>query len=78
VTRYARPTRRELPGRKRCKVRHSEDAPARCRHPRDHEGDHWFGWWPPNATRGQVTNLDIKLPELSPQPSTDLLPDFDG
>lgn len=75
MTQYAHPTRRELPGRKRCKVRHSETTPARCKHPRGHEGGHWFGWWPdmtlyPNY-RGTVTNLDMPLPEVASGRSTD-------
>jgi hypothetical protein len=69
---YAHEGRRELPGRKRCKVRHSERTPARCGHPRGHEGDHWFGWWPPGtATRGTVVNLDVELPVFAERLSVD-------
>ncbi len=65
---YAYPARRELPRRKRCKVRHSARYPARCRHPRDHEGNHWFGVW---HAPGAHIALDTPLPELATQLSTD-------
>lgn len=65
---FAYPRRRELPGRKRCKTRHSERYPARCRHPRDHEGNHWFGIWRGN---GFSVALDVPLPELHSGRTTD-------
>jgi hypothetical protein len=78
VTQYAHPTRRELPGRKRCKVRHSKATPARCKHPRGHEGECWFGWW---RSRGLVTNLDVSPPlpasALSGEPRTGAPENFD-
>jgi len=73
VTRYARPERRELPGRKRCKTRHSKQYRVRCRHPRGHEGDCWFGWL------GGV-NLDAlgKIEVFTGPPRIGLPEDFDG
>lgn len=81
MTEYAHPTRRELPGRKRCKVHHSEATPARCKHPRGHEGEHWFGWWPDPAEypgyRGTVRNLDLSLPDVVSSLTTEAPVDFD-
>ena len=61
MTDFLYPPRRELPNRKRCKTRHSPRTPARCKHPRDHEGDHWFGTWRGN---GYTMALDTLLPDL--------------
>jgi hypothetical protein len=74
VTTYAKPGPTRIPGRKRCKVRHSPRTPARCKLARNHEGDHRFGWWPDPVEypgwRGQVSNLDLPLPKLDDRHST--------
>ena len=74
---YAHPGQPPIPNRKRCKIRHSEQMPARCKLARDHEGECRFGWWPDPVThpswRGQVTNLDLPLPKVSEHFSTEYL-----
>jgi len=56
--RYAIPKRRDPPFWRRCRVRCSTKIPVRCRHVRDHEGDHWFGFW-------NGMNLDLYAKVLS-------------
>jgi hypothetical protein len=52
---YANPGATPIPGRKRCKTRHSPKYRARCRLARDHEGECRFGWY---STGAQKINLD--------------------
>jgi hypothetical protein len=68
VATYAHPGPQRIPGRKRCKTKHSPKIPARCKLPRDHEGDHRFGWF-----RGDTIaiNLDLQPPKPIGQRGTD-------
>jgi hypothetical protein len=51
---YAHGVRLKL--QRRCRVRHSQACPARCRRDRNHDGDHFFGF------RGGL-NLDLTRPQ---------------
>jgi hypothetical protein len=65
---YAHPAAAQVPDRKRCKIRHSERTPARCKLARGHDGDCRFGWF---RTGVQATNLDLPLPKLVYRRSTE-------
>lgn len=68
MTTYANPGPDWIPGRKRCKVRHSPKIPARCKLARGHEGGCRFGVW---RTGVQAIYLDQPVPKLAGRRSTD-------